>query len=378
MKSQRETRPLYRDDASRLSMVTVEEFGVERRYVTLESEDAGVVRKVVAVVGDLLRKNNPQFTKEMRRGRVVIKSSPLGRKLQDCLRENILGVHLRLVGLRIHPYYEAFRDLTAKYNIRLVPDEQLAEMLNRFVEELRTVCASLVIKRRIDNAKRAARANTRSAFKVLSECRLAYSKVLAIRIDLEYLALVSDRLRAAPIDEAAMKKHRESFVTLLREGSYAQHLIGYVWKTEWGIQRGFHHHILILFNGQKVCSDIRIADDLCARWKYFITLGRGASHNCNKEKELYQHCGIGMLSRRDDEKWEVLREAVRYVTKAEVYIKGMVDGSRQCFGVGGPYECKSGSGRKRVRLKPGGMPSRMLSAPDSDQEVAPGGLQVAP
>lgn len=342
---------LYADEPSRLWLAKAEQDGIEKRLITIGVRDAKVVRQVVTVVGDLLR-SRPDLHGASREGRRQVRRlTRAGTRLLACLNDDVLGVVERLGDQqRIHPYFTIFHELVRKYALRLQDKHALPETLDDFVRELRSLGSQPEVVAQIRNSKRVERDNARSAAKLLAELRARYSKVLALRFDLEYLVDFPS-LEPKPIDEHLMKRHREAFLKLLREGPYAQHLVGYVWKTEWGLQRGFHHHVLVLLNGQNVCADIRIADDLCMRWKHEIAKGLGSFENCNKRKEEYRRCGIGMLNRNDEEKWGFLADATRYLTKQDVYTKALLSKSTQCFGVGGPYLCTPAATQKRQRLK---------------------------
>jgi hypothetical protein len=54
-------RFLYRDEPSRHRLMSVEQDGTEYRMITFEAEDARQVRRVVDVVGKLLRRHGPLF-----------------------------------------------------------------------------------------------------------------------------------------------------------------------------------------------------------------------------------------------------------------------------------------------------------------------------
>ena len=344
-------RWLYADEPSRPWLPKAKQNGVEKRSITVRARDAKVIRRVVALVGDLLR-SRPDLYHVIGEGpRQVHQPTRAGKTLIDCLKQDVVAVAERLgEQQRLHPYFKIFHDLAQKYAFNLDYKDTLPETLAAFVNDLRAQSSSAEVLAQISNSKRAERDNARSAMNLLQQARAKYSKVLALRFDLEYLVDFPS-FDAQPVGEEVMKYHRKEFVKLLREGPYAPHLVGYVWKTEWGLQRGFHHHVLVLLNGQAVCADIRIADDLCMRWKHQITNGRGCFENCNKNKEQYRRCGIGMLNRNDEEKWGFLAEATRYLTKQDIYTRVLLSKNTQCFGVGGPYLCTADATQKRQRLK---------------------------
>lgn len=68
-----------------------------------------------------------------------------------------------------------------------------------------------------------------------------------------------------------------------------------------------------------------------------MTKGRGMFFSCNKNKEMYERSGIGMVDRSDEEKWKAVHEALRYLTKQDLYLRFRSGPRIRTFGVGGPY-----------------------------------------
>lgn len=134
-----------------------------------------------------------------------------------------------------------------------------------------------------------------------------------------------------------MKRHRDAFVAFLRNGPYSKHLAGYIWRLECGFEKGSHFHMAIFFDGQALAKDITIADALGHYWKTRASGGQGMYFSCNKNKEAYERCGIGMVARNDDTTWSNVEEAMFYLTKQDYYLRFRPAKGVRTFGCGGPY-----------------------------------------
>jgi hypothetical protein len=141
-----------------------------------------------------------------------------------------------------------------------------------------------------------------------------HSKILAIRIDLGYT-----KEHAANIDLADLKKDVKHLLDNRRsKPSLFQTQIGYVLKYENASEKWPHRHALFLFDGQKTHKDAFLADQIGKYWSEVITRGEGIYHNCNREKNSYEQCGIGMLDHTDHVKRAALKERViPYLLKSE-------------------------------------------------------------
>lgn len=91
-----------------------------------------------------------------------------------------------------------------------------------------------------------------------------------------------------------------------------------------------HAHALLLFNGQKVCKDAHLGDQIGNYWNEKITGGSGVFHNCSRDKDRYEQCGIGMIDHSDFAKRAILEEKViGYMLKDEQRIDGIKQSGRE-------------------------------------------------
>ena len=280
---------------------------------------------IVDTVAKVVRSRDPLFRIVRPANRQTVQSTDLGKQFFLCSKYDLSEIDRQYPKHRFSPFYTIFR--RHAYNAWDGDDERLrphtAHTLNAAVEAIRNEAKVIDLKREIDNFHRSERSNAKRARELLAKIRRMYSKVLILRLDLEYLSIYGPGagFHAHPISFEIARCHRDQFLAYLRTGPFAEHLVGYIWKMEYGFEKGYHTHYVIALNAQKVCRDILIAHMLGMYWKHTITAQAGMFWNCNKNKESYDQCYLGMLTRKEAAKWELLGEKVRYLTKVDHYIR---------------------------------------------------------
>lgn len=172
-----------------------------------------------------------------------------------------------------------------------------------------------------------------------------YSKILAIRVDLGYLKEHSEQALLSDI-----KKDVKKLLDNRRgKPSIFQDQVGYVVKYENAPDKGPHAHALFLYDGQHVQKDAYIGDQIGKYWSENITAGKGVHHNCNRDKDKYKDCGIGMINHADSHKREnLLNHVVPYMLKADQSIDDLRENGRErAITKGITPKPKSGAGRPR-------------------------------
>ena len=164
-----------------------------------------------------------------------------------------------------------------------------------------------------DNFDRRARKNRQSIRKLLESIYQARAKALILRIDLwyEYFGVTNEKQTNEPKfcrdDIDCIANHRDEFITHLRE-AFRKNLLGYVWRLEYGLMKGYHLHFLIMLDGQSHFKDVLICQSLGEHWKNEITKNQGGYFNCNAYKHKYTSLAIGMTNYADEEKNLPLRK----------------------------------------------------------------------
>ncbi len=313
-----------------------DEYG--RPVITSEQSAIYAVKKIVDMMGRLMRSKGDLF-KVSSTGLVL--QDDLAQQFRTCLKADLAKIARHFPAHRHSPLFTIFKRFSApvrfKCSGRLIAED--VAPLNAAVAKMRAFTKGAALGTALANMRRAERKNRSSTRELLHQLRQGYSKLLIIRLDLGYFSKILTDLgfcaQDLPISE--VQRHRDAFVTYLRNGPYSKDLAGYIWRLEYGLEKGSHFHMAIFFDGQELAKDITIADALGHYWKNFVTGGNGMYFSCNKNKEAYERCGIGMVARNDDMAWANVEEAMFYLTKQDYYLRFRPAKGTRTFGSGGPY-----------------------------------------
>lgn len=215
------------------------------------------------------------------------------------------------------------------------------EELKGFSNMVRDVILSKKFKSRISNHVRSSNKNLKSFREYIRGLFCVYSRLLVVRVDLGYRRSFIESLETAKRDRAmrlryvadVLTSHREKFFRSLQRLE-ALAMVGYIWKIEYGIEKGYHFHVMLFFNGSQVRQDVTIAKNICDFWNKNVTGGEGVSFNCNRNKSSYKHCCIGMVSHDDASAIQGFKHAAVYLTKLDRVISVFFPDNRRIFGKG--------------------------------------------
>lgn len=204
-----------------------------------------------------------------------------------------------------------------------------AEKLNQFLVDFRAVVRTPQYRKAQVKFERASVKNTRSAHRYVVRLFERYSRLLVVRVDLSY---GEHAKRSVTVQQAC--DDRERLFRNAKANRLFQHLVGYIWKCEFGNKKRYHYHIFFFFDGAQVRQDVTLAALIGEYWKQHITDGRGCYHNCNAHKEQYTELGIGMVSWNDSRMQQGLLRGIRYLTKADEWIRLALPEHGRSFGKG--------------------------------------------
>ncbi len=312
-----------------------------RRCITTQHDCANDLKQVITTVAKIVQSREALFRTEKEGRRTLVVATELGKEFFQCIKADLAGIDKHYPTHRFSPFYTVFKQHAKslwKGSCRI--GLSMVDELNAAVEAIRAAGRETKLKIRIENLKRCERSNARSMKDLLAGVRRLYSKVLIIRLDLEYFSVFGPGcgFNAQEISLEQVQQHRNAFLEYLRTGPYSENLAGYAWKLEWGPEKGFHIHFVIFKDAQAVCKDIVIADMLSKYWREVVTASAGYAHNCNKDKERYPEPYLGMVARGDDAKWEVAGEKLRYLTKVDHFVRFQAPRKCKTFDTGGPYK----------------------------------------
>lgn len=158
----------------------------------------------------------------------------------------------------------------------------------------------------------------------------ANPKICVIRLDLyydttKYKVNCFDKLsRERNLDD--IKLDFQNFLNYIREkfskkiSEKTSEKFWYIWKLEFGIDRGYHYHCIIFLDGQKHQQDINLAIEMGEQWKRVITNNRGNYFNCNAHKEKYSHIGIGNMTKYDEKYKNLKNYVLPYLIKGKDFL----------------------------------------------------------
>lgn len=172
-----------------------------------------------------------------------------------------------------------------------------------------------------------------------------HSKIQVIRLDLSY---TKEHAREASLEE--INQDLKHLLNNRRtKPSIFENMVGYIAKREYTEDKGPHIHSIFIYDGQKIRKDAHKGDQIGQYWKNEITEGKGIYHNCNREKDKYPECALGMIDHTDDAKRTVLKEkAIAYLCKEEQSVDPIKQsGNERSFSRGIAPRKQSKAGRPR-------------------------------
>lgn len=154
--------------------------------------------------------------------------------------------------------------------------------------------------------------NIKRSVEYIDQLFSIHSKILAVRVDFYFNSEFST--------PAFLHK---AFATLRNNWRFNQlfdGFIGYIRKIEYGIERGWHMHVLFFFNGNKKQSDYALAEAIGLYWNNVLAKSMGGYYSSNMlPKETFQYNGLGLICYTDKEKIDNLKLLSSYLCKTDTY-----------------------------------------------------------
>lgn len=159
--------------------------------------------------------------------------------------------------------------------------------------------------------------NTKSLSKKLDKAINRYSKLEVVRVDLAYKQKYHDITDIENFydDLERLRKNIGSRKKLFKG------LVDYAWALEQGETKGYHCHLLLIFNGHQRQKGWAIADKVGQLWKS-ITAKQGYYFNCHDPEQIKKYSemgvlGIGRIHRGSSIEVRNMRNAVLYLVNPE-------------------------------------------------------------
>lgn len=196
-----------------------------------------------------------------------------------------------------------------------IDGEPLARIFNSIRDKITTYLKSEAYNRRKNYQLRGVNKNLASLKLFLNDMLKSHARVVIVRVDLSYQGDVIVDFERAKSDRGRLLRN------IRHKPSIFASLLGYVIKLEYGKLKGFHFHCAFFFDGSRCREDISLGRMIGEYWCQSITYGQGIYFNCNRFKDQYAQCGIGVVNYYDVEKISASHKVLEYFAKFDKYIK---------------------------------------------------------
>lgn len=219
-----------------------------------------------------------------------------------------------------------------------------ADYSNNLVYEIRKLTQTPEYKQAVQNRLERSQNQYKKGMKLINDLFNSRSKVLVMRAD---FSLKAD----SGLSLQDLKNHMSEFLKkiLVNKGELKD-IEGYIWKLEYGVQKGYHYHFIFFMDGNKHFKDAYFVQMLGELWME-ITEKQGIFHNCNKSKFKYRHLAIGCISHDDEEARKNLEIVMSYLSKTDQFLMEKTLKKYRVFGTSTRKIEKSKVGRPRENLK---------------------------
>ena len=272
-----------------------------------------------------------------------LRMSELGVKFINLLQAELKLVSKNFPYYEFNPYVAIFFDVAYKLELnnlawelrgKLVPNlTSSVATLNTAIEELRRLGKMERFKAKLRNFRRIADKNFVEVKRYISGMFSVYSRLMVVRLDLGYSRTLADIDVEKEVEHRNVSKDRVEFFKALNKVAKDK-MVGFVWKLEYGLDKFYHYHLMLFFDGSQVQEDVMWAKRAGEIWVGEVTKGDGVYFNCNSKKHLYRDCGIGIVEHHDQKKRENLMLAASYLTKPDYYLRMVLPGKSRALGKG--------------------------------------------
>jgi hypothetical protein len=186
------------------------------------------------------------------------------------------------------------------------------EVFNQLIGEISAMASQRAFKRKLYARAEAISRGRTSGKEYIDALYARYARLLVLRIDFGFRT--ETPLLPHPVSLQEAQEHLARFFNNKRGKKLYASLKGYIWRLEYGKEKGYHFHLFFFFDGSRVHKDEFLASEIGNDW-IKVTEGKGIFHNCNAHKQKYKRLGIGMISHDDEEKRRNLLDVLAYLYK---------------------------------------------------------------
>jgi hypothetical protein len=163
----------------------------------------------------------------------------------------------------------------------------VVHIFNNFINVIRNEGNSKKFINVLKNYRRLQNKNTKSLKDYITKLFALHSRLLVIKIDLSYAndkyILKQDKRVKCYLQ---VKLDLKRLIKDMNVNPIFEHKVGYIWKLEHGLEKGFHIQFLIFFNGSMGFEDNK-AKMIGDYWNTEITDGNGLYSHWSNMKDHY-------------------------------------------------------------------------------------------
>lgn len=233
-------------------------------------------------------------------------------------------------------------------------------VLNELVDSVRQAAERRAFVRRKQHIQRRIRKNLKSVLSGMVTAFQRHSKILALRLDVGFHKVSLNPQMHPKLSHKVVDDARKKLLTFIRK-RFGKSLVWYLWKLEFGPDKGFHLHWVIFLNGSDHAQDINLTREVGEYWRSEVVPGDGVYFNCSAEKQRYRECALGALSAANPRIWNGLAYIAFYLTKIDYFVGAHISKNRRTLGMG--------TVKKSDGEKPGPKRKSGLTLPSSIERI---------
>jgi hypothetical protein len=224
----------------------------------------------------------------------------------------------------IQSYFDLLPEHISWEDQEIFEDKRVFQSFQRELAEMHEI----FLERFIENNRRNRR-NLEDYFQALLD---HHRKLLLVRVDLSYNALAQPSIRR-------FNREVKKLVSRIQDkDTIFNHQVGYAYRLEQGGKsRGYHCHLLIIYNGSLRNQDSYLAQSIGELWQDKITKGDGQFFSCNQATHTRYYrdlnrLGIGMIERAKEKDVDNAFIAMSYLAhpdKDNQYLRASLRGMRE-------------------------------------------------
>lgn len=251
---------------------------------------------------------------------------------------------------------------------------QYIQPLNEIVDEIRRKGNSPAFREWLEKFERQPRENGDTLWSLILACLNVNHHLSVLRFDLGYAKHFCDPELSGEqaVTYEDVRSHRRTLRRFLKRDlskmlpAGACKGMAFGIKLEYGLDKGYHFHVIVILNGDVVCQHAVITEMICSDWNSRITHGKGGSYSCFRSE--YVKLGIGSVRYSDEDKLRNLEsQVVPYLTKPDFYMKMVKPDGHRSFWPSQPPKIEA-KRRGRKRNKTGVAPPLLKAKPVADFE----------